>query len=288
MFAGDLGHLFDADLGDDGFGWVEVLFAHIAIFAIFASFCQAKFANCAISKFAKVAIILLMSDPQHEIRVWMKECLEFMGHGSKSRLASALNVKPDAVTRMMNTEADGKEVRTIKAHELGIMARFFGKDPPGGDPTEVPFVKIRGKAGAGPDGSVLFATGDGYFGEVPAPEGATENTSALEVEGDSMRGLANDGWLIFYEEKEDPRPDHMGEPCVCFLEDDRVLVKTPYPGSQRGLYHLESVNAPMMLDVPVRYFAFVTDIKPRRSAQKHIRRNPNAEIQDVRLDGRRP
>lgn len=228
-----------------------------------------------------------MSDPQYEIRIWMKENLEELGHGSKSRLAAALNVKPDAVTRMLNTADDGKEVRTIKAHELGVMARFFGKEPPGGDPTTVRMVRIKGKAGAGPDGSVLFATGDGYFGDVPAPEGATENTAALEVEGDSMRGLANDGWLIFYDEKEDPRPDHMGEPCVCFLEDERVLVKTPYPGTQPGLFHLESVNAPMMMDVPVRHFAFVTDIKPRRSAQKHLRRNPTVEIENVHLSGRR-
>nr|WP_246231241.1 helix-turn-helix transcriptional regulator [Rhizobium oryzihabitans] len=48
-------------------------------------------------------------------------------------------------------------------------------------------VQIVGKAGAGPDGSVLFATGDGNFGEVPAPEGSSVNTSALEVQGDSMR-----------------------------------------------------------------------------------------------------
>lgn len=156
-------------------------------------------------------------------------------------------------------------------------------DGPDGAPTTVPVV---GLAGAGPDGSVLFATGDGNFGEVPAPLDASVNTEALEVRGDSMRGLANDGWLIFYDEKEPPRLDHLGEVCVCFLEDDRVLVKTPYPGSQPGLYHLESVNAPMMLDVPVRYFAFVTDIKPRRSAQRFASRNPDQSIQDVQRNGK--
>lgn len=148
-------------------------------------------------------------------------------------------------------------------------------------------VQIVGKAGAGPDGSVLFATGDGNFGEVPPPEGSSVNTSALEVQGDSMRGIANDGWLIFYDEKESPTEDHMGEPCVCFLEDDRVLIKTPYPGSQPGLFHLESVNAPMMRDIPVRYFAFVTDIKPRRSAQKHIRRNIGEPVEDISTSGKR-
>ena len=174
---------------------------------------------------------------------------------------------------------------TLATMELGIMARFFGKEPPGGDPTAVRVVPIRGKAGAGPDGSVLFATGDGNFGEVPAPEGASVNTSALEVQGDSMRGLANDGWLVFYDEKESPRPDHMGEPCVCFLEDDRVLIKTPWPGSESGLFHLESFNAPLMRDVPVRYFAFVTDIKPRKSAQRYIQRNPTVEVSDVTSNG---
>lgn len=157
-------------------------------------------------------------------------------------------------------------------------------DGPEGAPTTV---KIVGLAGAGPDGTVLFATGDGNFGEVPAPKGASPHTEALEVRGDSMRGLANDGWLIFYDEKESPRAEHMGEPCVCFLEDDRVLVKTPYPGSQPGLFHLESVNAPMMMDIPVRHFAFVTDIKPRRSAQKFIMRNPDEAVQDVNISGRR-
>lgn len=147
------------------------------------------------------------------------------------------------------------------------------------------FVPIVGRAGAGPDGTVLFATGDGNFGEVPAPVGASDTTEALEVQGDSMRGLANDGWLIFYDDKLPPMEEHMGEPCVCFLEDDRVLVKVPEPGSQAGLFHLFSVNAETMRDVPVRFFALVTDIKPRRSAQKFIRRNPDHPINDVKLAG---
>ena len=148
-------------------------------------------------------------------------------------------------------------------------------------------VPIVGYVGASPDGNVSFATGDGNFDLAEAPKGASMATEALEVRGDSMRGFANDGWLVFYDEKESPREEHMGEPCVCFLEDDRVLIKTPWPGSERGLFHLESFNAPVMLNVPVRYFAFVTDIKPRRSAKKFIHRNPDAPVEDVSLDGKR-
>lgn len=154
------------------------------------------------------------------------------------------------------------------------------------DNANVSSVPIVGLAGAGPDGSVLFATGDGNFGEAPAPTDATANTVALEVRGDSMRGVANDGWLIFYDDKEEPREEHMGELCVCFLEDERVLIKTPYPGSVPGLFHLESVSAPMMRDIPVRAFAFVTDIKPRRSAKKFLTKNPDHSVTDVGLSGR--
>jgi len=224
-----------------------------------------------------------MSDPQYEIRLWMQSELEVRGHGAKRELADFLNLRPDAITRMMNTDPD-KETREIRGHELVKMESFFGSRPASARQRER-LIPIVGKAGAGPDGSVLFAEADGNFGEVPAPEGSSSGAVALEVEGNSMRGMAEDGWLIFYEDQESPREDHMGEPCVCWLEDGRVLVKTPYPGRARGLFNLESVNAPLMRDVPVRYFAFVTDIKPRKAAQKFIRRNPKRDIRDVKLAG---
>lgn len=187
--------------------------------------------------------------------------------------------------------------KSVRADKLAGLARALHLDPEGlargvAIPLESidhlePTLKIVGKAGAGPDGTVSFATGDGNLGEIPVPDGVTPNASALEVEGTSMRGIAEDGWLIIYEEKEFPNEDHMGEPCVCFLNDDRVLVKVPRPGSSNGLYHLESMNAPTMYDVPVLEFALIVDIKPRRAAQKYMRRNPSKEIEDITLDGRR-
>jgi phage repressor protein C with HTH and peptisase S24 domain len=228
-----------------------------------------------------------MIDPQHEIRLWMKENLEAMGHGSKSRLAMALNVKPDAVTRMLNTSVDQKEVRAIKAHELSAMVRFFGKELPGTTPTTIQYVPIMGFVGASPDGLVSYAMGDGNFGEIEAPKDASPTTQALEVRGNSMYGLVNDGYIIFYEDREAPSEKHLGNLCVCFLEDDRVLVKIPQRGSKGDLFHLESVNAPMMHDVPVKDFAIVTDIKTKYAAQKFARRNPHAPIEDITESGQR-
>lgn len=145
----------------------------------------------------------------------------------------------------------------------------------------VHYVPIVGLAGAGPDGSVLFAEGDGNFGEIIAPPGASANAEALEVRGTSMHGMANDGWMIFYDEKTAPNAEHMGEPCVCWLEDGRVLVKTPYSSREPGLFDLESTNAPLMRDIPVRAMALVTDIKTRKAVQKYLRRNPDVHFVDI-------
>lgn len=170
-------------------------------------------------------------------------------------------------------------VRYAKAFKVSEAWLLTGE----GQPNSERFVPIVGYAGAGPDGSVLFATGDGNFDEAPAPVDASPTTEALEVRGDSMKGVANDGWLIYYDDKEAPAPHHMGELCVCWLEDDRVLVKYPRPGQQRGLFTLESVNAKPLFDVSVRAFALVTDIKTRMAAQRYIRRNPDVVIPEAKL-----
>ncbi|TRL35517.1 hypothetical protein [Rhizobium straminoryzae] len=190
-------------------------------------------------------------------------------------------------TRGLSRAAD-RYARAFKVSK-GWLLTGEGRGPVGPEDNtqNLRTIPIVGLAGAGPDGTVLFATGDGNFGEAIAPSDATDKTEALEVRGDSMRGVANDGWLIFYDEKEAPREEHMGELCVCFLEDERVLIKTPYPGSQPGLFHLESVSAPMMRDVAVEAFAFVTNIKPRRSAKRFISNNPDRRIDDVGTSGRR-
>ena len=145
-------------------------------------------------------------------------------------------------------------------------------------------IPIVGYAGAGPDGSVLFAEGQGNYGEAVAPIDASDTTEALEVRGDSMHGLANDGWLIFYDEKTLPGREHMGEPCVCWLANGRVLIKEPQWGSAPGLFHLTSINARTMPDVAVEAMALVTDIKTRVAAKKYIRRHPDIQIDDLVVD----
>ncbi|RVD13952.1 MAG: hypothetical protein EOS73_34785 [Mesorhizobium sp.] len=66
----------------------------------------------------------VMSDPQYELRIYLQHELARRPHGTKGQLAKFLGVKPDAVTRMTNTDP-GKETRAIQAHEFERIRQFF-------------------------------------------------------------------------------------------------------------------------------------------------------------------
>lgn len=175
------------------------------------------------------------------------------------------------------------DARNVSAKNLRKIADGLEVSPADLVETQTAMAPIVGKAGAGPDGMVLFAESDGNFGEIAAPVGATPEVRALEVEGHSMRGLAEDGWVIFYDEIIDPGQDAFDELCVCWLDDGRVLVKILQPGREPGLFNLESTTAPTLRDVLVRQVALVTSIMPRKQAQKFIRRNPAFPVQDAEI-----
>jgi lambda repressor-like predicted transcriptional regulator len=139
------------------------------------------------------------------------------------------------------------------------VAELIGEAAPTGT------VPIVGLAGAGPEGTVAFSESDGELGEAPVPPGATDSTVAVEVRGTSMRGIADDGWLVYYDDRRDPpTEDLLGLPCVIELDDGRVLVKWLRRGSRKGRFTLESVSAPLMEDVKVKWAARVTFIMPQR------------------------
>lgn len=193
---------------------------------------------------------------------WIREGLKKPGK-TQSGLAATLKRAPSAITALL------KGGRELKAREIRLIAAYLEVTPPRFEPDDVPVI---GLAGAGPDGTVLFSTGDGNLGAAPVPPGWTEETVALEVRGNSMRGIAFDGWYIYYDNRQAPLSDDMlGEPCVIGLSDGRVLVKVPFRGRLPGRFDLESSNPafPTMRDVPVEWAALVTAIVPRRAAKGH-------------------
>jgi transcriptional regulator with XRE-family HTH domain len=141
--------------------------------------------------------------------------------------------------------------------------------PGGGDATEVPVV---GRVGANPDGTVLFALGQDPAELAPIPPGGTERARALRVVGHSMRGLADDGALIYFEDQRTaPTPDMLGQVVIVETDTDEVLVKRLLRGSRPGLYDLESVAGPMRRDARLRWAAHITAIIPPFQARRIIR-----------------
>src|ERR1700754_2262230 len=137
---------------------------------------------------------------------------------------------------------------------------------------EAGYVPVIGRVGANPDGLVLFATGQESGDLAPVPPGGTEQARALLVVGHSMRGLADDGALIYFEDqKTAPSPDMLGHVVVVELDTEEVLVKRLLRGSRTGLYDLESIAGPTRQDARLRWAAHITAIIPPFQARRVIR-----------------
>ena len=108
-----------------------------------------------------------------------------------------------------------------------------------------------------------FADGQGPFDYVDAPAEATANTVAGKIEGVSL-GRVLDQAVVFWDDVHSPvTQDQYNRLCVCELHDGRVLVKEVQPARTPGLFHLFSETEPPILDVPLRWAAVVTSIRPR-------------------------
>lgn len=134
------------------------------------------------------------------------------------------------------------------------------------------FVPVVGMVGANPDGVVLFAMGQEPTDLAPIPPGGTEKAAALRVAGHSMRGVADDGALIYFEDQRTPpTPDMLGHVVVVETDTDEVLVKRLLRGSRANLYDLESVAGPTRHDARLRWAAHITAIIPPFQARRIIR-----------------
>ncbi len=104
------------------------------------------------------------------------------------------------------------------------------------------------------------------LGHAPRPPGFSSNGVALQVRGDSMPGIAEDNWLIYYDERHEfPSEDMFGQLCVVQVEDGPVLVKRLYRGGLPGTFDLVSTSSSYepVRTVQVQWVAKVDWIKPR-------------------------
>lgn len=137
--------------------------------------------------------------------------------------------------------------------------------------SDVGLAPVIGRVGANPEGDVLLATGQDGCDLAPIPPGGTDRAVALLVAGHSMRGLADDGALIYFEDqRSSPTSDMLGQVVVVEVDTDEVLVKRLLRGSKPGLYDLESVAGPTRRDARLRWAAHITAIIPPFQARRII------------------
>lgn len=126
-------------------------------------------------------------------------------------------------------------------------------------PRAVFSVPLKGYVGAG---QAVYAIDDGGDDTVEAPPYSDENTIAVQVRGDSMFPVFEDGTLLYYSRRLPP-VEMINRRCVVHLADGRILVKTLRRGSVPGLYTLTSFNAPDMEDEVVEWASPIEWIRPR-------------------------
>ncbi len=117
-----------------------------------------------------------------------------------------------------------------------------------------------GKVGAGAE-ITRFDEGTVLAG-IEQPPGI-DAPNVAEISGTSQYPL-QEGWLIFYGPEHQGIPeDCIGKLCVVQVKDGPTLLKTLKRGSRKGLFRLESWNAPPRDDVRLVWAARVMDIRPR-------------------------
>lgn len=138
-------------------------------------------------------------------------------------------------------------------------------------------VRVVGRAGANPDDSIIYTTADDVDAWVPLPPGGLRKAAALEVVGHSMRWIAEDGSLIYFEDQRNPPSESMlGDIVICETSDGQVLVKKLLRGSKPGRFDLESQNGPILENRKLKWAAEITAIIPAKHARRIIRRGEAA------------
>lgn len=167
-------------------------------------------------------------------------------------IAAALGVAQSAVSRWL----DGAEPRSGTLEKLRELAAERKGGAPGLTCPIVGFVR-------GGSEMELYAEGQGPFDVAPLPAGSSAGTVAAIVRGDSMAGRADDGDIIYFDERRAPGDDMIGRLCVIGLEDGRVLVKKLMRSN--GTWILSSLAADPIIvtTADILWAARVRWIKPR-------------------------
>ena len=182
---------------------------------------------------------------------------------NQTEFAERLGTTQSTVTRWEKGSVPGGEMlKAIADFANTTVERLMGTDDLAGVPgNTLPVVGFVG-AGAAMFPYDDFPKGDG-LDHIDRPAFIKGQAVAVEVRGDSLLPVAEDGWRLIYSGNQTlAEGEILNRLCVVQLEDGRALVKRVARGSQPGRYHLLSTNAPMIEDAALVWAAPVKAIIP--------------------------
>ncbi|MEK9722107.1 MAG: helix-turn-helix transcriptional regulator [Rhodospirillaceae bacterium] len=170
--------------------------------------------------------------PMMETLDWKRRIRDALAaRGLSMKAASKAAGKGETFVRdiLERDRTPGIEAFAALAKGLGVsVSALLSGDGPKAE------VSIVGYVGAGAEAH-YYATAHDPGEKVPAPDGATPATVAVEVRGESL-GPMFDRWLVFFDDRREPvTPDLIGRLCVVGLADDRVLIKQIKASRTHGL-----------------------------------------------------
>lgn len=182
---------------------------------------------------------------------------------NQTELAELLGTTQSTVTRWeKGSMPQGEMLQRLADFAGTTVERLLDVEELGAKSDDIPVVGFVG-AGAAvfPYDDHAHGNGLDYITRPPFIEG---RAVAVEVRGDSLLPIAENGWRLIYTGEQTVIEDEvLNRICVVQLEDGRILVKRLVRGSMPQRYHLVSTNAPMIEDAKIVWAARVKAIIPR-------------------------
>lgn len=187
---------------------------------------------------------------------------------TQQKMAERLGVSQSTVNRWKaGAEPEGHRRDAINEYYAEVF------DTGADDASTLPrVIKVVGSVGADPSGAIIYGDGDDPEEYVPMAPGGSVRDVAVLVRGHSMRGVAEDGSLVYFASQMPADDSYLGEVVVCAVDSGEVLIKKLLRGSERGLFDLESMNGETRRDTRLRWIAEITAIIPPRQARRILMR----------------
>lgn len=209
--------------------------------------------------------IALMNEPHERLQKARAEA----GYAEATAAAAAMGVTPSTYMGHENGHRGfGRSARryaeffhvSLEWLLTGKGAARRAKTPTNDRPQ--PTVPLVGYVGAGA-ATTFFPQDNGHLDDVPAPDGSSDATVAVEIRGNSL-GSFFDRWIVYYDDVRRPvTSDLINKLCVVGLDDGRILIKKIQRGKTRGYHHLLSQTEDPIFDVVIEWAARVKSMVPR-------------------------